>query len=132
MKKKSKCRELVIPLKGNRTFLAMKYLIILLVAFNLNGFSVVKAQQIAEYEVENANLKACIKKVEQLTGKGFLYNGNELERVGRVTLHLKDVGLDDLLTRIGERGYCYSENEGCAPERGGTGTFEGTGAGCLW
>ena len=84
MKKKSKCRELVIPLKGNRTFLAMKYLIILLVAFNLNGFSVVKAQQIAEYEVENANLKACIKKVEQLTGKGFLYNGNELERVGRV------------------------------------------------
>ena len=108
MKKKSKCRELVIPLKGNRTFLAMKYLIILLVAFNLNGFSVVKAQQIAEYEVENANLKACIKKVEQLTGKGFLYNGNELERVGRVTLHLKDVGLDDLLTRILQgSGYTY-------------------------
>ena len=61
MKKKSKCRELVIPLKGNRIFLAMKYLMVLLVAFNLNGFSEVKAQQIAEYEVENANLKTCIK-----------------------------------------------------------------------
>ena len=53
-------------------------------------------------------MKTCIKKVEQLTGKGFLYNGNELERVGRVTLHLKDVGLDDLLTRILQgSGYTY-------------------------
>lgn len=42
----------------------MKYLMVLLVAFNLNGFSEVKAQQIAEYEVENANLKTCIKKVD--------------------------------------------------------------------
>lgn len=31
----------------------MKYLMVLLVAFNLNGFSEVKAQQIAEYEVES-------------------------------------------------------------------------------
>ena len=46
--------------------------------------------------------------MEQLTGKGFLYNGNELERVGRVTLHLKDVGLDDLLTKILQgSGYTY-------------------------
>lgn len=78
MKKKSKCRELIIPLKRNRIFLAMKYLIILLMAFGLNGFSEVKAQRIAEYKVENANLKMCIEKVEQLTGKGFFYNGNEL------------------------------------------------------
>lgn len=69
MKKKTRCRELVIPLRGNRTFLAMKYLLIFLFAFHLNGFSGIKAQQVAEYRVENANLKTCIKKVEQLTGK---------------------------------------------------------------
>ena len=100
MKKKTRCRELVIPLRGNRTFLAMKYLLIFLFAFHLNGFSGIKAQQVAEYRVENANLKTCIKKVEQLTGKGFLYNGNDLERVGNVSLHLKNVSLGDLLTSI--------------------------------
>ena len=108
MKKKTRCRELVIPLRGNRTFLAMKYLLIFLFAFHLNGFSGIKAQQVAEYRVENANLKTCIKKVEQLTGKGFLYNGNDLERVGNVSLHLKNVSLGDLLTSILQgSGYTY-------------------------
>lgn len=108
MKKKTMCRELVVPLRGNRTFLAMKYLLIFLLAFNLNGFSEMKAQQIAEYKVENANLKTCIKKVEQLTGKGFLYNGSDLERVGNISLHLKNVSLDDLLTSILQgSGYTY-------------------------
>ena len=30
MKKKTRCREFVIPLRGNRTFLAMRYLLIFL------------------------------------------------------------------------------------------------------
>ena len=108
MKKKSKCRVLLIPLLGKGTLLAMKYLIILLMAFHLNGFSEVKAQRVAEYKVENANLKSCIKKVEQLTGKGFIYNGNDLERVGNITLHLKDVELNELLTRLLDgSGYTY-------------------------
>lgn len=108
MKKKTRCREFVIPLRGNRTFLAMRYLLIFLFAFHLNGFSGIKAQQIAEYQVENANLKTCIKKVERLTGKGFLYNGNDLERVGNVSLHLENVSLGDLLTSILQgSGYTY-------------------------
>ena len=108
MKKKTRCREFVIPLRGNRTFLAMRYLLIFLFAFHLNGFSGIKAQQIAEYQVENANLKTCIKKVEQLTGKGFLYNGNDLECVGNVSLHLENVSLGDLLTSILQgSGYTY-------------------------
>ena len=108
MNEKTRCKEFVIPLRGNRTFLAMRYLLIFLFAFHLNGFSGIKAQQIAEYQVENANLKTCIKKVEQLTGKGFLYNGNDLECVGNVSLHLENVSLGDLLTSILQgSGYTY-------------------------
>lgn len=108
MKKKLKCRVVGVPLPKNKTFLNVKLLFILLITISLNSFSEAKAQRIAEFKVEKANLKDCIKKIERLTGMGFLYNGKELEQVNDVTLSMKDVELNVLLDRLLERsGYTY-------------------------
>ncbi len=108
MKKKSESRVLLIPLSGKKTLLIMKQLIFLMCVLNLNVFSEINAQRINEFRVQNANLKSCIKKVEQLTGMGFMYNGIELEKVTGIDVNLRDVGIETLLDAILCRtGYTY-------------------------
>lgn len=78
----------------------MKQLFFLLFILNLNAFSGINAQQIHEYRVENADLKTCIFKVEQMTGMGFLYNGEELEKIRGINLDVTDISVDALLNKL--------------------------------
>ncbi len=97
-----------VPLGGKKSLLIMKQLIFLLLVCNLNVFSEINGQRIGVFRVENADLKSCIKKVEQLTGSGFLYNGRELEQVKGISLDLEDVDVTVVLERILEgTGYGY-------------------------
>lgn len=100
MKKKSKLGVLLIPLGGNKALLIMKQLFFLLLLFQLNGFAGVNAQRIEAFKVENADLKSCIRKVEQLTGMGFMYNGRELERVKGINLDMQNVEVTEVLENL--------------------------------
>lgn len=100
MKKKSKSGVLLIPLGGKKAFLIFKQLLFLLVVFHLNGFAVVSAQRVSMFKVENADLKSCIRKVEKLTGMGFMYNGRELEQVKGITLDMQDAELAEILDKL--------------------------------
>lgn len=108
MKKKSKCRDISVPIWGRKTLLIMKQLFILLLCFNLHAFSDIRAQKIIDFRVENADLKTCIKKIEELSGLGFFYNGKELEKVGGITLDVKEADVSDLLTvLLKDSGYTF-------------------------
>lgn len=88
-------------------------MIFILLVFNLNVFSEINAQRIPSFRVENADLKSCIKKVEQLTGTGFLYNGRELERVKGISLHIENTDMSVVLDRLLEgTGYGYEMMDG--------------------
>lgn len=97
MKKKSESRVLLIPLAGKKTLLIMKQLIFLMCVLNLNVFSEINAQRVKEFRVQNADLKSCIRKVEQLTGIGFMFNGADLEKIRGITLELRHVEVQELL-----------------------------------
>lgn len=78
----------------------MKQLFVLLLVFNLGAFAEIRAQQVASYRVKNADLKSCIRRVEQLTGLGFLYNGRELEQVKGISLDMEDAEVSEILERL--------------------------------
>lgn len=108
MKKKSESRVLLIPLAGKKILLIMKQVIFFLCVFNLNVYSEINAQRIHQFHVQNANLKSCIRKVEQLTGLGFMYNGEDLEKVSGIDLNIKNVEVETLLDAILQgTGYTY-------------------------
>lgn len=100
MKKKSKSGVLLIPLGGKKAFLIFKQLLFLLIVFHLNGFADVAAQRVSMFKVENADLKSCIRKVEKLTGMGFMYNGRELEQVKGITMDMQDAELAEILENL--------------------------------
>ena len=80
MRKKTKCREFVIPLRGNKTFLVMKYVLIFLLVLNLNAFSDPLTWQVAGHKkVENASRQIA----EQTKVKGIVRDarGNALPGV---------------------------------------------------
>lgn len=108
MKKKSKSGVLLIPLGKNKTLLIMKQLFFLMLFFQLNGFAGVNAQRIEVFKVENADLKSCIRKVEQLTGMGFMYNGRELERVKGIYLDMQNAEVTEILENLlKDTGFSY-------------------------
>ena len=113
MKKKLDLRVLPIPLAGKKTLLIMRLLIFLMCVFNLNVFSEINAQRVNEFRVQNANLKNCIRKVEQLTGLGFMYNGGDLEKITGIHLDVKNVEVEALLDALLEgTGFTYQLMEG--------------------
>lgn len=113
MKKKSMFGDIPLPFMGKKSLLIMKQIFILMLVFNLNAFSAINAQQISEFRVQNATLKSCIKKVESLTGLGFLYNGQELERIGGISLDLKNVDATVVLESVLKgTGYTYKLTNG--------------------
>lgn len=88
-------------------------MIFILLVCNLNVFSEINAQRIPSFRVENADLKSCIKKVEQLTGTGFLYNGRELEKVKGISLHMENADMNVILERLLDgTGFGYEMMEG--------------------
>lgn len=113
MKKKLKLFGFPALTGRSKSFLIMKQLFILMLAFNLNVFSEINAQQINEFRVQNATLKSCIKKVEQLSGLGFLYNGRDLEQVTGITLELRNVDVSVVLEKVLDgTGYTYKMMDG--------------------
>lgn len=86
--------------KIRKICLIMKQLFVLLLAFNLSSFAEIRAQQVAAYRVRNADLKSCIRRVEQLTGLGFLYNGRDLEQVKGISLEMKNAEVEEILERL--------------------------------
>ena len=80
MRKKTKCREFVIPLRGNKTFLVMKYVLVFLLVLNLNAFSDPLTRQVTGHKkVENASRQIA----EQTKVKGVVRDarGNALPGV---------------------------------------------------
>lgn len=113
MKKKSMLGDFPFLSHGGKSFLVVKQMLVLLLAFNLNVFSAISAQQINEFKVQNATLKNCIKKVEQLTGLGFMYNGSELNKVSGITLELRNADVTIVLESVLKgTGYTYKLMEG--------------------
>ena len=113
MKKKSMLGDFPALSRGGKSFLVVKQILVLMLAFNLNVFSAISAQQISEFKVQNATLKSCIKKVEQLTGLGFMYNGNELDKVSGITLELRNADVTTVLENVLKgTGYTYKLMDG--------------------
>lgn len=102
-----------VLLRRTKSILIMKQMIFILLVCNLNVFSEINAQRIPSFRVENADLKSCIKKVEQLTGTGFLYNGRELEKVKGISLHMENADMNVILERLLDgTGFGYEMMEG--------------------
>jgi TonB-linked SusC/RagA family outer membrane protein len=79
----------------------MKYLFLFLFLLNLNAYSTVKGQRVDSFQVKNATLEECLKKIERLTGLGFFYNELEARKVKeRITLDEKDIELGQLLEKL--------------------------------
>lgn len=78
----------------------MKQLFVFLFLLNFNAFSNVLGQQIEVFNVRNASLETCLKKIEQLTGNGFFYNEKEISRVKGISVHMQHVDLRSVLTEI--------------------------------
>lgn len=113
MQKNSNFCVLHIPLWRKNLFLTMKQFFFLLAYLSFTAFSAAEAQRISEFSVKDADLKSCIKKVEEISGLGFIYNGVELEKVGGITLQMKNVRVEQLLDKLLDgSGYTYELQNG--------------------
>ncbi|MDR0765437.1 MAG: SusC/RagA family TonB-linked outer membrane protein [Odoribacteraceae bacterium] len=101
-RKKKKMNAKMIALLDARKYFSMtKCLFLFLLLLNLNVYSTVVGQRVAVFQVKNATLEECLKKIEHLTGLGFFYNEQEVKKVTGITLDEKDIELHQLLEKIG-------------------------------
>lgn len=100
MEKKEESRGFLHLLTRRENLLIMKQLILFLLWFSFNAHSVTLGQKIEVFRVDNANLETCLKKVESLVKCGFFYNGKEVRQVKGISVDMRQVELEELLTEI--------------------------------
>jgi TonB-linked SusC/RagA family outer membrane protein len=79
---------------------AIRSMLVLLLVLTLSAYARIAGQQVEVFQVKNATLEACLKKIEALTGLGFFYNEREARQVKGITLDEKDIELDRLLEKL--------------------------------
>ncbi len=77
-----------------KTFIFLSIFCIQLTAAN------VLSQNTISIKLENANLKECISLIEQTSGLGFLYNGNELKEIKGINIDAQNMTVEEILNNI--------------------------------
>ncbi|TKG96688.1 SusC/RagA family TonB-linked outer membrane protein [Puteibacter caeruleilacunae] len=89
-------------------FLIMWNFFILFFVLNLTVTANALSQKTVSLDLKDVTLKTCIRTIEQQTGMGFLYNGEELRRIKGVTINVTNKKVDEVLDEIlRDSGYTY-------------------------
>ena len=71
------------------------------ICFLILGLSTVSASTFSQVRVsidmKNATLKEVFKEITKVTGYEFVYSNNEVESVGKISLHVENKDLRDVL-----------------------------------
>lgn len=98
MKKKWMCSVPIFQFRWEREWLAMKLFCFLCLVFVLPvSGSVYSQQQKINIELENVTIETLIKEIKRKVDLDFLYNITEIEKNGKVSIHMKEATVTDVL-----------------------------------
>jgi iron complex outermembrane receptor protein len=99
--------------RPRRVLLIMKNILLLTLVFNFQVSASMLSQKKVTLNLNDATLRECIRAIENQTTLGFLYNGEELNEVGEVSISVTDKDLGEVLnTILTENGYTYNITNG--------------------
>ena len=87
----------------------MRNLIVFLIIMNVQvTANSLFSQEQVNLDLENVNLKKCIKEIDKQTKLGFLYNGKELSKVDIYQVKFTNASVEEVLDKLlKENGYTY-------------------------
>ncbi|MEG1949760.1 MAG: SusC/RagA family TonB-linked outer membrane protein [Odoribacter sp.] len=97
MKKKWTNRSLCWLFRCKKQWLVMKLFCILLIVFVLPASAAVYSQQKIDIRLENVTIETLIKEIKSKVKLDFLYNINELEKNGRISVQMDKATVEEIL-----------------------------------
>lgn len=97
MKKKWMYRVPIIQFRWEQQWLATRLFCFLFIVFTFPVYGDVYSQQKIDISLEEVSIETLIKKIKEKVNLDFLYNIQELERIGKVSVNLKGATVEAVL-----------------------------------